>query len=526
MVEAPSACLIATPYDSVLRKIIESHDIMQQRVVLGAVALVVVVVGATVVRKAGRHEAGRVADQGIQALLENLPPGYAIQHGAVDYNPLTSTATIHDVRIAREGRVSWAADTVTLSSADANALRDVFDPAAYPNGKPAWTGRRLLLSDAAANGVHASVYGPNKLDYTIGSVTLHRLSGRPFLLPPTPENRAKPEFGADAGLALAADSVVETDTVISGGGDSDAKVTIASIEASNYDGGKLGSFLVKTVALDAKDKRGAPVHATLESFSVKDADATRVLHAVQQQDTTKQALSLTAYGSFDLSRLEANLGGNTAFQVKDFHAEQGEPDSDGVRTGHAALHGMTIALAAGAALPPRSEEAIAAFGMRSITMDIDGGGRGKAGGESEFTEDVMLHDLGTLHLKGAFEGYVAPLGNSTAPAAMAALLSTKLERATLSWDDASLTDRIFKVAAAQGHTTPELVRSQLAVPILALGVLVPDQPDVADQLTAFLDHPHNLTVVLKPAAPISLGEVARAPATDRAHLLGLHVTGN
>jgi hypothetical protein len=109
---------------------------------------------------------------------------------------------------------------------------------------------------------------------------------------------------------------------------------------------------------------------------------------------------------------------------------------------------------------------------------------------------------------------------------MAALLSTKLERATLSWDDASLTDRIFKVAAAQGHTTPELVRSQLAVPILALGVLVPDQPDVADQLTAFLDHPHNLTVVLKPAAPISLGEVARAPATDRAHLLGLHVTGN
>jgi hypothetical protein len=497
---------------------------MQQRVVLGAVALVVI--GAIVFRGTRHHEAGKASVPGIQALLDNPPPGYAIQHGAVDYNPLTSTATIHDVRVAREGRVSWAADTVTLSSADASALRDVFDPAAYPNGKPAWTGRRLLLSDAAANGVHATVYGPNKLEYTIGSVTLHRLSGRPFLLPPTPENRAKPEFAADAALALAADSVVETDTVLKGGGDQDARVTIASIEASNYDGGKIGSFLVKTVALDAKGKRGEPVHGTLDSFSIKDADATRVLRAIQQDDKTATPLSLSAYSSFDLSRLDLNLSGRTAIQVTDFHAEQGEPDSDGVRTGHAALHGMTIGLAAGAALPPTSEDAIAAFGMRSVTLDIDGSGRGKPGGENEVTEDVMLHDLGTLHLKAVVEGYVAPPGNSAAPAAMAALLTTKLERATLSWDDASLTDRIFKVAAAQGHTTPELIRSQLAMPILALGVLVPDQPDAADQLTAFLDHPHNLTVTLKPQAPISLGEVARAPATDRAHLLGLHVTGN
>jgi hypothetical protein len=499
---------------------------MQQRVVLGAVALVVVVAGAIVLRNAGRHEAGKVADQGVQALLENLPPGYAIQHGAVDYNPLTGTATIHDVRIAREGRVSWAADTVTLSSADAQALRDVFDPAAYPNGKPAWTGRRLLLSDAAANGVHASVYGPDKLEYTIGSVTLHRLSGRPFLLPPTPENRAKPEFGADAALALAADSVVETDTVLSGGGTSEAKVTIASIEASNYDGGKLGSFLIKTVALDAKGKRGDPIHGTLESFSIKDSDATGALRAIQQNDTTKSPLSLTAYGSSDLYRLDLNFSGTTAVQLKDFHAEQGAPDSNGVRDGRAALHGLTVGLAAGAALPPNAEVAIAAFGMRSVTMDIDASGRGKPGSVNEFTENVSLHDLGALHLKGAIEGYVAPRGNSSGPAAIMALMATKLDHATLSWDDASLTSRIFKVAAAQGHTTPELVRSQLAVPILALGVLVPDQPDVADQLTAFLDHQNHLTVELKPQAPVMLGDVARAPATERAHLLGVHVTGN
>ena len=69
---------------------------MQQRVLLGAGGVALVVIGAIAMRGV-RHEAGHVADQNIGQLLANLPPGYAVKHGPVDYNPLTGTATLHDV---------------------------------------------------------------------------------------------------------------------------------------------------------------------------------------------------------------------------------------------------------------------------------------------------------------------------------------------------------------------------------------------------------------------------------------------
>ena len=62
------------------------------------------------------------------------------------------------------------------------------------------------------------------------------------------------------------------------------------------------------------------------------------------------------------------------------------------------------------------------------------------------------------------------------------------------------------------------------LPLLALGGLLPEQPDAADQLTHFLDNPHQLTVTLNPPEKMTLGQVAQAPATQRAQLLGVHVS--
>lgn len=498
---------------------------MQRSLLLGAGAIALAAVGFAALRGMTRNEAGKATDQGIQQLLANLPPGWQVTHGPVDYNPLTSTATLHDLKITRPGRVEWTAETLTVSGADAQALRDVFDPASYPAGKPAWTDRRLLLQDMAAHNVHAHVEGASKLDYSIAAVTLHRLSGRPFLLPPTPENREDPKFAADAALAMAADSAEETETHVTQTDGQGSSFTIASVRVSNYDAGKLAAFTVKGMALDARDKKDQPVHLSLGSLSAKDVDAARALQAIRESGHGDNAqLALIGYSSSEMADMAMNVGATVSLKIDDVRGTQSVPDSAGTRKGTGSLHGMTMGLGT-VAMPPKIEAAIDAFGMRAITMDGEGSGSGAPGGRSQFDETITLRDLGTLHASGAFSGYVSPAGSSM-PAATAAMMGVTLEQASLVWTDASLTDRLFKVAASQAGTTPDIIRGQLAMPILAAGVMVPDQPDVADQLSAFLTHPHKLTVMMNPPQKITLGEVAGAPATSRAHLLGLHVSGN
>jgi hypothetical protein len=497
---------------------------MQQRVLLGAGAALAVA-ALFALRGAGHHEAAKATDQNIQQLLANLPPGYQITHGAIDYNSLTASATIHDVRITREGRVNWTAETVTIAGADQKALRDVFDPAAYPAGKPAWSERRLLIADLAAHNIHAAVQGAHPIDYQIRSVSLHRLSGRPFAFPPSPENRAKPEFSADAALAFAADSFEDEDTRVDDPGNNQTKLSIDRIETDNYDAGKLASLLVRGVTLDAKDKKNGPVHISLASLSVKDVDARAVLQSVQLTGKPdKAAAGKTTYSVIDLGAMDFTSANAVSVQWHGIHAEQGIPDANGMRESRASLHAMTIGLG-GTPIPPKIDAAINAFGMRSLTLDAEGSVRTLPGIRTELTQTLTLKDLGILRIKAAVSGYTA-LADATGPAAIGALMNTTIESANLRWEDRSLTDRIFKVAAAQENTTPELVRAQLAVPILAAAIMVPDQPDVADQLTAFLSKPDSLTITLAPPQPRKLAEIANTPATERAHALGLHITAN
>ena len=499
---------------------------MQRNVLLAGCAVVVVIAGALALRSITRHEAGAVLDHGVDQLLANLPPGYTVRHGATDYNPLTGSATVHDLAVTRQDGAAWTAGSLTVSGADARALQDVFDPNAYPNGRPAWTDRRLLIADIDATNVHANIPGPRPTELAADRLTWHRLSGHPFAVPPTPENRATKQFGADAALAFALDSETARGLVLTSGGIAPAKLTIGSAEITDYDAGKLAVAALKSIAIDGQAKAGgAPVHLTIDGVDVKNSDARGLLRAIQRDGRTDSAaLASFSYGAADLTGLAIQVPAGPAISLRDIHAEQSAADSSGARKGVGALHGLTLALGE-TAVPPAAAPGLAAFGMTTLTLDVDATSHGSTSQHTaDLAEDVKLHDLGVLHLTGSFSGYDASAAVQGAP--MAPFLATTIERASIVWEDASLTDRLFKVAAVQMHATPEVVRAQLAMPIVALGVMLPDQPDAADQVTAFLNHPGKLTITINPPQPVTVAQVAQAPATQRAHLLGVHITAN
>jgi hypothetical protein len=499
---------------------------MQRNVLLAGCAAVVVIAGAMALRSVTRHEAGKVLDHGLEQLLANMPPGYTVRHGATDYNPLTGSATVHDLAVTRQDGTAWTAASLTVAGADSRALQDVFDPRAYPDGRPAWTDRRLLIADVSATNVHANVPGPAPLEISADRLTWHRLSGHPFAVPPTPENRGTPQFRADVALILALDSETASAVTLTTGGAAPAKLAIGSVDIGNYDAGKLGSAALKTIAFDGQGKaNGAPVHLTIEGMDIKNTDSRSMLEAVKR-DGHPAAAPFTGftYSAADLTGLAVQVPAGPAISLRDVHAEQGPPDPSGTRTGEGALHGLTLALGE-TALPPTAAPELAAFGMSAITMDLDASGHSSAAARTaDVVEDLKLHDLGTLHLQGSFSGYDTAATPGSAP--MARLMATTIEKATIVWEDASLTDRLFKVAAVQMHSTPDMVRAQLAMPIVALGVMLPDQPDAADQVTGFLNHPGKLTITINPPQPVTIAQVSQAPATQRAHLLGVHITAN
>ncbi len=537
---------------------------MQRRVlILGACALIVVA-GFFGFRAVTRHQAAQALDQGIDQFVARLPPGYAVRHGAVDYNPLTSAATVHAVVVTRSGATIVTADAVTVSGADDRAVQDVFDPGFYPGGKPAWTDRKLLIADASAQNVRFIVQGPQQGNLVIRSVTLHRLSGRPFMLPPTEENRVKPEFLADAALALGADTMeardadltvaaaqndqaqndqAQSDRAQSDQAQSDqaqpsqvqpakGAMSVASMAISDYDSGKLGSLAIKTAMLDGDGKpRGVPVHVTIGGFDVKSANLRSVLEAIRRTGHADRGLlGHVTYESFGLADATLDAGSGPHLALQDMHATQTLADA-GPSGGSGSIHGLTLSIGK-MIVPPAAAASLAAFGMNAITMDVDAtstmqanttqGGTTQGGVPSTVSEEIVLRGLCTLHVQGRFSGYDAALATPAQP--LAALMATTLDHAGIVYEDHSLTNRLIAVTAAQTHSTPDVVRAQLAMPVLTLGLMLPNQPDAADQVTNFLNHPGTLTVTMDPPQKTTFAQVAQASVPARAQMLGIHIT--
>ncbi len=496
---------------------------MQRGLLLGAGAIILIAGGALALRAVSHHQVTGAAEQKVDHELAELLSGASITHGPIVEDGLTGTATVHDLSVARADGESWTAATMVLSGVHAAALRDVFDPANYPNGHPAWTDRRKLLGDVTLNTVRVSMTGDQPGELTIGKAELHGLRGRPFAQPPTAQNRTQPGFAADAALAFAYDSERITNLAASMQETNPVKMTIASASGSGYDSGKLAALDVASLTLDGSTgPKHTPAHLTIGALGLKGADATALLAAIQAGGATS-AFSKFSYGAADGSDIALQANPGPAISLHGFHIVQGAPDGAGASEAHGMLTGMTLGVG-DMPIPPSTAASIAAFGMNAITMDINAARTSRADGSTGFHDDITLHDLGTLHLSGSFSGYVQPAGPAASPAAaIAGLMGTTIQQATLVWDDASLTSRIFKVVADQSHTTPALMRAQLAIPIVALSVMLPEQPDAADQLTRFLDNPHQLTITLNPPEKMTLGQVAQAPATQRAQLLGARI---
>ena len=497
---------------------------MQRGVLLGTGVVVAAVVGFFALRSMTSHKAAIALDQGLEQLQASLPAGTTIRHGATEVNPLTGTLTVHAMVLLRDGAATATAETVTVAGADQQALRDVFDPVAYPNGRPAWTDRKLLLSDVTVENLRVVGRDPQAGDVTVARIVLHRLSGRPFMLPPTPENRAKPEFAADAALALAADSMQEHGIVVTDSKTAN-RLKIGTTDLEGYDAGRLKSFDLRDMKLDFDNQtKGRAFHMILADFGLKDADLRAPLQGVRQTGhADKSQLGQAAFGSGALSGLVLDMVQGPHLELHDTQVTYSSGPV-GPTGGQASLHGLTISMGQ-TKVPASAAPVLAAFGMNAVTMDIDGASqRNPATRQTELHEDVVLHDLGTFHLQGSFIGGDPALADPDKPAA--ALLGTTLNHASIVLDDHSLTNRIFAAAAAQMHTTPELVRAQLAMPIVTLALMLPEQQDAADQLTAFLNNPRKLTVTMVPPQPVTLGQVSAAPIYSRARTLGIHIGSN
>ncbi len=496
---------------------------MQRRTVLATGAVLLAAVAFVAVRSVISHQAAHAVDQGLNQLVATLPPGYAVRHGAVAANPITSALTLRDVVVTKDGATLATAGTLTVSGADRQALQDVIDPASYKNGQPAWTDRRLLIADASADDVHVILPGIPPDDLTIRAVSLHRLSGRPFMMPPTPENRARPQFWADVALALRMDTLQGRDLAAVSQAGARTVVRVGSDTVSDYDGGKVGSLAVKEVTLDGDGKpRGKPLHATASAFNLKNLDLRGALEAVRQSGRASQGrLGKTGYDSGDLSGVSMRIEGGPQVSLHDAHVSQAMSDT-GPSVGQGWLHGLTFALGQ-TPVPAGNAAALAAFGMTALTMDIDAAtSMDKASRSGDVREAIVLRDLATLHVQGAFSGFDNALASPSQP--LAAVLATTIDHASVVFEDHSLIGRLIAVAAAQSHTTPDMVRSQLAMPVVSLGLMLPDQPDASDQLTNFINHPGTLTIAITPPQKVTIADIAQAPLPERAHLLGVHIT--
>ena len=270
--------------------------------------------------------------------------------------------------------------------------------------------------------------------------------------------------------------------------------------------------------------RGTPVHMTLAGFDLKTADLRGVLEAIRQAGhADRGTLGKVSYESFNLSDMALDVVSGPRLALQDLHATQtgSGPAGSGPSSGKGSLHGLSLALGQ-TAVPPSAAASLAAFGMNAITLDIDAASTTQPGGSADVSEDIVMRDLGTLRLKGHFSGYDA--ARSTPAQPLAAVLDTTLDNASVVFEDHSLTNRLLAVAAAQTHSTPDVVRAQLAMPVLTLGLMLPGQPDAADQVTNFVNHPGTLTVTMTPPQKTTLAQVAQAPVPARAQMLGLHIT--
>jgi hypothetical protein len=533
------------------------------KVGLGVVALGVV--GVVAVRMGG----SKAAKSGLDDALNNLPPGWAATHGAVTYDALSGQAEVDNLVVTRDGKPFLAAASVLatgIHGASASApptsidkivvkdltgqtyrhvahleidglevanLRTVLDPAAYPNGKPASTDLLKLVTsiDGSDAQLHVDVPPPpaGTKGPKITSVDMHvdhfhndGISARQFAAPPRNGSLQDYAFIADAARAVSYDGASAkgvTETLPGIGA-----VTVGTASVANYANGKVGSEEIRDIAFTAE---GKPNKVTLDSVAIKDVDLNKLLDSLPQLSQPGGAGKLNTrfrIGQFDVDGLNADFEHAPLVTMDSLEAKTHYAD-DGTQDGGLEMRALKI-ITTGRDIKPQVKLTLERFGMQDFTIDLDEAATyAPADGHLKLSKaDLNFHGLGTLHL--ALDATGLQNASNVTGNQQAALAAINLVGATLQWNDASLTNRVFKVVAAQTGKSVDDLHASLALPVASLGIFLPDQPDAPAQVSAFLADPKQLTITLAPASPVSLLDVAKASAQQKAAMLGVNIKGD
>jgi hypothetical protein len=512
-----------------------------------------------------RIASNRGASGGVDVLLSQLPPGYTATHGAIAFNALTGTAHLSDlvinhngVAVLTAGRVDvsgigslvggWPArvghvtmnditapptlrhiDRVEADGIETGTLRTLFDPAAYPGGRPAYTDRRPVLGDLQIFAIVLHLQPPaggdsTPYDVTIKHEELNDFSARQFAAAPTSDAMKQPAFSADLLTAIAfreaAGEEVRSD--IPGAG----LLGIGHATVKDYDGGKIGDDALRDISFVSSKK---PATVQLHEFELSGIDATKLIAQLATMTTDpKPPRPRIARGlrvqAFSLHGLKVDIPTAPLITLDsiDSHTESAQGD---FTASAGTMRNLNI-VSTGRDLPAQSREALQNFGMADFSVDLDAAGSFDTGTGHLIAkqEDLLLKGLGALHVTADVDGLKTDPDAPLPPGG--ALHNARLIHATLVWDDASLTSRLFHMAALRSGQSEEALRATLALPLASASAFFPDQPDVADQINAFLDGRHRLSVTLAPPAPVSLDEISAAGPAEKAHLLGVTIKGN
>jgi hypothetical protein len=512
-----------------------------------------------------RVASNRGASSGVDIALSHLPPGYAATHGAIAFNPVLGTAHVPDFVVTHDGvtvlraamvdvtgigslvggiptRVGHVTlhdvsappalrhvDRVEADGLDIATGRAVFDPAAYPGAHAAWTDRRPLLGSLDVYGVVMAGDGMAKAgkdaDVHVVHARLSDVAMRQFMLAPTPEVAARPAFIADAARAVRYhEALVEGISLdLDGGG----TFGLDSVTVRDYDGGKIGSEALANFYLGVGKPKGSLRLAKMELTGV---DATRLLDRLPDltADSKTAARKLSGalrVGGLSMRDLKVDFarGPLVTLDSVDSHSEYTPADFS---TGGGTLRNLNVTFT-GRNVAPAVQVALQNFGMMDFSLDVDSDGsfdRG-TGHLVAKQEDFKFKGLGTLHVTGEIDGLKLD-AQPTRQDPAAAFADARLLHGELTWDDASLVARVFKLAELRTGQTEAALRATLALPLASAVAFFPDQPDVADQINAFLDGRHSLTVTLSPPTPVRLVDVTAAAPAEKAHLLGIRIKGN
>jgi hypothetical protein len=539
---------------------------LASKVGLGAVALVAAAV--LVVRLGGSG----AAKNGLDAALNNLPPGWKATHGAVSYDALSGQAQVDDLVVTRDGEPFLQAGFVLVSGIEGATattppkrigkivvrdlsakvyrhvgrwemdgvevanLRTVFDPAAYQNGKPVSTTPLKLIASVDASDVlvHVDLPPPppgakprrnpklTAVDAHIEHFHNDGISARQFAKAPANDSLQDWEFIADAARAFSKESSTAKEVT----------ETLPGIGAISIGTASMGGYRDGRIArLDERDilftSDGKPNTFSVAAISAKDVDLNKLIDSLPELAKPGGNGKLNTgvkIGQFDIDDLKANFEHAPLVTMASLNGAT-LYDADGTQNGTVTMRALKI-ITTGRPMKPQAKLALDRFGMADFTIDLDEAATYAPGnGHLDITKaDVLFHDLGTLHMAMDADGLQNISGSGTDQ--LQAMKAVQLKSALLQWTDNSLVNRVFKVAAAQSGKSVDDLRATLALPIASLGMFLPDQPDAPAQVSAFLADPKQLTITLAPPQPVSLFDVAQASAQEKAALLGVRVKGD